>query len=77
MVITNLVPLVDETLLTDVNGDGEVNILDLVRVASYFGHPVSDENAAVDVNGDGKINILDLVRIAQDFGKSTTAHVDE
>ena len=77
MVITNLVPLIDEDLPTDVNGDGEVNILDLVRVASYFGEPVSDENAAADVNGDGKINILDLVRVAQDFGKSTTAPVNE
>ncbi len=73
MVITDLVPLVDESLATDINGDGEVNILDLVRVASYFGETVSDENAAADVNGDGEINILDLVRIAQDFGKSTTA----
>jgi len=78
VVITDLVPLVDEVLLTDVNGDGEVNILDLVRVASNFGEPVSDENAAADVNGDGEINILDLVRIAQDFGKSAApSSVDE
>ena len=76
MVIPNLQPLVDESLSTDVNGDGEVNILDLVSVASNFGEPVSDENAAADVNGDGKINILDLVRIAQDFGKSTVP-IDE
>ena len=77
MVISNLVPLVDESLSTDVNGDGEVNILDLVSVASNFGEPVSAENAAADVNGDGEINILDLVRIANDFGKSTTAPVDD
>ncbi|RKU27715.1 hypothetical protein C6497_10860 [Candidatus Poribacteria bacterium] len=77
MVITNLMPLVDENLLTDVNGDGKVNILDLVNVASNFGEPISDENAAADVNGDGEINILDLVLIAKDFGKSTTAPVDE
>ncbi len=55
--------------VTDVNGDGEVNILDLVRVASSFGQPISDENAAADVNGDGEINILDLVAVANDFGK--------
>lgn len=77
MVTTNLLPLVDDSLSTDVNGDGEVNILDLVSVASNFGEPVSDENTAADVNGDGEINILDLVRIAQDFGKSTPAPVDE
>ena len=60
----------DTTLPTDVNGDGEVNILDLVRVASAFGQPISDDNAVADVNGDGEINILDLVQVAQDFGKS-------
>ena len=59
----------DVSLSTDVNGDGTVNILDLVRVASYLGESVSDENASVDVNNDGEINILDLVQIAQDFGK--------
>lgn len=59
-----------EEINTDVNGDGEVNILDLVRIAASFGQPVSAENAVADVNGDGEINILDLVRVAQDFGKS-------
>ena len=60
----------DTTRSTDVNGDGEVNILDLVRIASVLGQPVSAENAVADVNGDGEINILDLVRVANDFGKS-------
>jgi len=60
-----------EEINTDVNADGEVNILDLVRVASAFGQPVSDENAAADVNADGEINILDLVAVANDFGKSS------
>ncbi len=52
----------------DVNGDGKVNILDLVFVAGKFGQPVTDPDQAADVNGDGKINILDLVLIAQHFG---------
>lgn len=52
----------------DVNGDGKVNILDLVFVASHFGEAVTDSNIAADVNTDGKINIQDLVRIAQHFG---------
>ena len=65
----NLLEPKTETPMTDVNGDGKVDILDLVSVASNFGKPVSDENANVDVNNDGEINILDLVQIAQDFGE--------
>ena len=52
----------------DVNGDGKVNILDLVFVAGKFGQPVNEGNRAADVNADGKINIQDLVLIAQHFG---------
>ncbi len=57
-----------ERSAADVNGDGTVNILDLVFVAGKFGQPVTDPDEAGDVNDDGKINILDLVLIAQHFG---------
>ena len=46
---------------TDVNGDGIVNILDLVAVANAFGKD------APDVNGDGTVNVLDLVAVANAF----------
>ena len=45
----------------DVNGDGTVNILDLVAIANAFGKD------APDVNGDGTVNILDLVAVANAF----------
>ena len=45
----------------DLNGDGTVNILDLVIVANGLG---SD---APDLNGDGTVNILDLVIVANAF----------
>ena len=48
---------------TDVNGDGVVNILDLVVVANGFGKD------APDVNGDGIVNVLDLVAVANAFGQ--------
>ncbi|RKU28714.1 hypothetical protein C6497_08110 [Candidatus Poribacteria bacterium] len=51
----------------DVNNDGQVNILDLTFVASYFGVDNPPSNA--DVNGDGKVNILDLTLIASHFGE--------
>ena len=43
----------------DVNGDGKINVLDLVQVANGLG------KAAPDPNGDGIVNILDLVFVAQ------------
>lgn len=53
---------------TDVNADGVVNILDLTRVATAFGAPITAANRVADVNTDGQINILDLVQVANDFG---------
>ena len=50
---------------TDINSDGEVNILDLVLVANAFG----ESNLKADVNGDGEVNILDLVAVANAFGE--------
>ena len=47
----------------DVNGDGTVNILDLVAVANGFGKDTPD------VNGDGVVNVLDLVAVANAFGQ--------
>ena len=55
----------------DVNGDGTVNIQDLVLVASEFGQ--SGESLKADVNGDGTVNIQDLVLVASHFGESTNA----
>ena len=57
-------------LAADVNGDGTVNIQDLVLVASNLGQ--TGENRA-DVNGDGVVNIQDLVRVAGALGQGTAA----
>ncbi len=54
----------------DVNGDGTVNILDLVAVAAAFGQ--TGEHDA-DVNGDGAVNILDLVAVSAAFGEAGAA----
>ena len=47
----------------DVNGDGNVNVLDLVHLANNFGK--SDP----DLNGDGVVNILDFVSVSQQFSQ--------
>ena len=54
----------------DVNGDGIVNIQDLVKVASNFGQ--TGKNIA-DVNEDGVVNIQDIVLVAGAFGKGAAA----
>ncbi|MCB0168660.1 MAG: hypothetical protein KDI79_30820, partial [Anaerolineae bacterium] len=47
----------------DINGDGQVNLLDLVMAASLFG---SDAPEA-DVNQDGTVDVIDLTIIAGNF----------
>ena len=54
----------------DVNGDGTVNIADLVLVAGALGK--TGQNAA-DVNGDGIVNIADLVLVAGALGNNAAA----
>ena len=46
----------------DVNGDGVVNIPDLVAVASRFGQTV--DNPA-DVNGDGVVDVKDILLVVE------------
>ena len=55
----------------DVNGDGVVNIFDLVSVVSQFGE--QGQNLAADVNSDGVVNIFDLVVIAGSFEEGAAA----
>lgn len=48
----------------DMNGDGLVNTLDLIRLMKYIsGIAVDIPESAGDVNGDGRINTLDLIRL--------------
>ena len=50
----------------DLNGNGVVDIADLVIVAQAFGRA----GGVGDVNGDGVVNLVDLVLIASKFGVS-------
>ena len=57
----------ERLLIGDVNRDGVVNILDLIRVARQLGKSVP-ANSPVDINGDGVVNIFDLTLVAQGIG---------
>ena len=54
----------------DVNGDGVVNIADLVLVANSIGET---GNTQADFNGDGVVNIADLVLVAGKIGARGSA----
>jgi len=56
----------------DPNGDGVVNIIDLVTVASAFG-TTAQPGSLADINGDGLVNIVDLVTVSSHFGERTDA----
>ena len=52
-----------DLLAGDINGDDQINILDLVGIAAAY---ATDNNVA-DLNGDGLVNVLDLVAAAGNF----------
>ena len=59
------------SIIADVNGDGSVNVLDLVVIASKLGN--QGQNLATDVNQDGVVNILDLILVAGMFDGAAAA----
>ena len=60
----------DLVVEADVNGDGVVNVQDLVLVAGNLGK--TGENVA-DVNNDGVVNVQDLVLVAGNLGGAAAA----
>jgi len=57
--------------LADINGDGTVDIEDIVTCALAFGSKpgYSNWNPVADLNQDGLIDIFDIVTVAINFGK--------
>jgi len=54
----------------DINGDGVVNIKDMVIVGAAFGSKPGDPNwdPCADINNDGYVNILDAIIVGINFG---------
>ena len=53
-------------VILDVNGDGQVNVIDLAMVALFYGTEVPvGVSLPADVNTDGVVDILDLTAVAQ------------
>ena len=51
----------EKTILADVNGDGQIDTIDLTFMRKYLsGYTVEMNVAAADLNGDGKVDTIDL-----------------
>ena len=61
---TELIYNVEISIPGDINGDGEVNVTDVVKLYSYIlGHTTDIEESVVDLNGDGEVNVSDIVKL--------------
>jgi hypothetical protein len=59
-------------IVGDVNGDGKVDIQDILVVAKAFGSSPGDPrwNPYADINNDNTVNIKDILLVAKNFGKT-------
>ena len=57
--------IVTNVVKGDANGDGEVNVSDIVEIVNYImGKPSANfVQAAADLNGDGEVNVTDIVKV--------------
>ena len=69
-VATAMTPSEPEKIAADVNGDGIVNIQDLVLVASSLG---KTGQSSADVTADGVVDIRDVVKVAGALGTAAAA----
>ena len=54
----------------DINGDGVINVLDLIDLLLCFGQAAVPGCEAEDINADGTVNVLDLIDLLLVFGQS-------
>lgn len=61
-------------LITDIDGNGLVDILDIALVAKAWGTSPGDSrwDPRCDIDGNGEVNILDIARVALDYGRSVS-----
>jgi hypothetical protein len=59
-------------MLWDVDDDGDVDIFDMVAMASRYGSEEGDPiyNPNYDLDGDGDIDLFDIVSAASHYGES-------
>jgi hypothetical protein len=61
-----------EKITGDVNGDGSVNVSDLVALSKHLlgSQPLTaEEGERADINGDGRVNVFDFVELREKLAK--------
>ena len=79
-VIHNFIPVNDSGIQGDLNGDENVDILDVIMLVNYILSGDTSELDGGDINNDGEVNILDvihLVNIILGVTGSTVSDIDE
>jgi len=66
------IQLSNAQLVGDIDGDGDVDIGDLILAAGAFGSTAEHSrwNPDADINGDNKVDLMDLGLVARNFGNS-------
>jgi len=59
-----------KVLQEDINGDGVVNMADVIMIARCFNGQVTDSTRNCDLNNDGVINMSDVIKVALKFNKT-------
>ncbi|MHC5023205.1 MAG: dockerin type I repeat-containing protein [Planctomycetota bacterium] len=54
----------------DINGDGVVDIADLLQILVQHGSDCEIVRCAADINCDGRVNVQDLLLILENWGVS-------
>ena len=67
--------VVDNMVMGDANGDGDVNVSDIVEIVNcIMGKPSAKfVKAAADMNGDGEVNVTDIVMVVNSIMGSGNA----
>ena len=71
MVTQDVTVTVAAKLAGDVNGDGHVNVTDVLYLAASWGKCQGDAayDVRCDLNNDGCVDVADLLALAQSFGQ--------